>query len=50
MSFVTTQPETLSTAASGLASAMNALKAAVAGLTTKVVPAGHAVAVDRGGG
>ncbi|AKN15360.1 PE family protein [Mycobacterium haemophilum] len=42
MSFVTTQPEMLSTAASDLASigsAMNALKAAAAGLTTEVAPA-----------
>jgi PE family len=42
MSFVTTQPEMLSTAASDLASigsAMSALNAAAADLTTEVVPA-----------
>jgi hypothetical protein len=42
MSFVTTQPEGLSTAASELASlgsAMSALNAAAAGLTTEVIPA-----------
>jgi PE family len=42
MSFVTTQPEGLSTAAGDLASigsAMSALNAAAAGLTTEVIPA-----------
>jgi hypothetical protein len=43
MSFVTTQPEMLSTAArelAGIGAAMSALNAAAADLTTEVVPAG----------